>query len=90
VNFFQELVGDEQSTYGRVRVRLCFEHERMHGESVRPDWRQTFRLAGIGVPLNGRELNPWDITYECLTDRTGYLYTCHFEDGVLRDVSIDT
>lgn len=90
VNFFQEITRDEQSTYERVRVRLSVEHERMHGESVRSDWRQTFRLAGIGVPLDGWELNPWDITYKCRTDRSGYLYTCHFEYGLLRDVSIGT
>jgi len=90
VRFYQEITGDEQAMYERVRARLSAEHEKMHRKIVPSDWRLAFKLAGIGVPLDGDILNPWDIAYECLTDRTRFLYTCYFEDGVLSHVSVDT
>lgn len=90
VNFYRDVVGALDATYARVSVELALEHQKMHRKSVSADWRQTFRLAGIDIPMDGNKSLPWEITFECLTERTGFLYTCHFENDKLVHVSIDT
>lgn len=90
VNFYRDVVVDIDATYDRVSKYLALEHQKMHRKPVAADWRQTFRLGGIHVPLDGNRLLPWEITFECLTDRTGFLYSCHFENDKLVHLSIDT
>jgi hypothetical protein len=90
VKFYRDVVDDVDATYTRVSKYLARDHQKMHRKPVAADWRQTFRLGGIHIPQDGNRLLPWEITFECLTDRTGFLYTCHFENDVVVHVSIDT
>ena len=90
VEFFQWATGDLESIYLSVASELTSQHNKMQGKPVQADWRQTFRLAGLGIPHEGNKQLPWDITFECLTDGSGNLYTCYFENGTLAHVSIDT
>lgn len=90
VNFYRDVVFDIDATYDRVSKYLALEHQKMHRKPVAADWRQTFQIGGIHIPLDGNRLLPWEITFECLTDRTGFLYTCHFEIDEIVHVSIDT
>lgn len=90
VGFFRRVVGSPEDTFRRASVALARRHEEMHGKPVSSEWQQTFRLASIGVPLDGNALLPWEVTFECLTDNTGFLYTCHYENDQLVHVSLDT
>ncbi|MFZ2828574.1 hypothetical protein [Hydrogenophaga sp.] len=90
VNFYRDVFDDIDATYARVSKYLALEHQKTHRKPVAVDWRQTFQLGGIHIPLDGSRLLPWEITFECLTDRSGFLFTCHFENDKLVHVSIDT
>ena len=39
---------------------------------------QDLSLGGNQRPLRREQTSPWDITFECLTDNSGSLYTCYF------------
>lgn len=89
-DFFRWVTGDLESIYQTVAAELALRHEGMQRKPVTADWRQTFRLASLDVPLDGNRKLPWDLTFECLTDNSGNLYTCHFENGLLLQISLDT
>ena len=88
--FFRRTTEGLESIYQTVATELALRHEGMQRKPVATDWRQTFRLASLDVPLDGNSHLPWDITFECLTDNSGNLYTCHFENGLLAHISVDT
>ena len=88
--FFQWVNNDLEEIYKASASNLESRHQGMQRKPVHVDWHRTFRLVGISVPLEGNRLLPWDITFECLTDNSCYLYTCHFENGSLTHVAVDT
>jgi hypothetical protein len=88
--FFLKTTEGLESIYQTVAADLALRHKDVQRKPVASDWRKTFRLASLDVPLEGNGRLPWDITFECLTDNSGNLYTCHFENGLLAYVSVDT
>lgn len=90
VEFFRWVTGNLGTIYHSVAPNLASRHQDMQRKPVSDDWQKTFRLASFDVPLEGNRQLPWDLTFECLTDNSGNLYTCHFEDGSLVHVSVDT
>ena len=88
--FFQWVNNDLEAIYQSVAPELASRHQGMQGQPVQPRWHRTFRLAGVGIPLDGNRQFPWDLTFECLTGNSGHLYTCYFENGALVRVSVDT
>ena len=88
--FFQWVNNDLEVIYKAAASELATRHQGMQRKPVQVDWRLTFRLVGISVPLQGSKQLPWDVTFECLTDNSGNLYTCYFEKGSLAHVSVDT
>ncbi|AQQ66415.1 hypothetical protein Mag101_01200 [Microbulbifer agarilyticus] len=90
VKFYQWVMSSIESIYKTVAVELESLHHNMQSKAVDAEWKKSFRLAGFDVPLEGNRNLSWELTFECLTDNSGHLYTCHFENGTLADVSIDT
>ncbi|HXU92986.1 MAG TPA: hypothetical protein VFP33_04955 [Gallionella sp.] len=88
--FFLWVTESLESIYQEVASDLAVQHQGMQRKPVNANWRQTFRLASFDVPLEGDKRLPWELTFECLTDNSGNLYTCHFENGSLAHVSVDT
>ena len=88
--FFRWVNGNLEAIFQQVAPSLSARHQDMQRKPVDSDWHKTFRLVGISVPLEGSRLAPWDITFECVTDNSGNLYTCYFESGTLAHVSVDT
>jgi hypothetical protein len=88
--FFVWVTKNLASIYDTVSSEMETQHLGMHRKPVDADWRKTFQLAGFDVPLQGNRCLPWELTFECLTDDSGFLYTCHFENASLAHVSIDT
>jgi hypothetical protein len=88
--FFLWVTESIESIYQAVASDLALRHQGMQRKPVNADWRQTFRLASFDVPLEGNKRLTWELTFECLTDNSGNLYTCHFENGSLAHVSVDT
>ena len=88
--FFQWVNRDLEAIYQAVAAELALQHQGMQRRPVQANWHQTFRLVGLDIPLEGNKQLPWDLTFECLTEMSGNLYTCHFENGSLAHVSVDT
>lgn len=88
--FFLWVTESLEAIYQMVAPDLALRHQGMQRKAVAADWRQTFRLASFDVPLEGNKQLPWELTFECLTDNSGNLYTCHFENGLLAHISVDT
>ena len=89
-NFFRWIIADLESIYQLLAADLASRHLEMQRKPVEADWHETFHLAGISIPLHGDRQAPWDITFDCLTDSSGNLYTCFFEHGQLAHVAVDT
>lgn len=88
--FFLWVTESLESIYRTVAPDLALRHQGMQRKPVNADWQKTFRLASFDVPLEGNKQLTWDLTFECLTDNSGNLYTCHFENGSLVHVTVDT
>lgn len=43
-------------------------------------------LSGLGLPADGKQTSPWDVSFEA---EDKMLYTVYFEDGVVTNVSVD-
>ncbi|AOW13128.1 hypothetical protein LPB72_07410 [Hydrogenophaga crassostreae] len=78
------------SIYDSVSSEMDIQHLGMHRKPVEADWRKTFRFAGFDVPIQGKIGLPWELAFECLTDDSGFIYTCHFENTSLVHTSFDT
>ena len=87
---FESILSSIGEIYASVSKELSVRHEQMRRKPVRDNWNETFALASVDIPLNGDVSLPWEITFECLTDKSGDLYTCHYENGAMVHVSVDT
>ena len=90
VEFYRRLTSDLDRTLQPALSELARRYREFHRRELPGDWRQAFKLAGVGVPLNGDGNLEWDVALECLTGNSQFLYTCYFEHGALSHVSVDT
>ncbi|HEY0725940.1 MAG TPA: hypothetical protein VGD41_18490 [Pyrinomonadaceae bacterium] len=88
--FFRTIVSDPTATFQRAAGLLTPRYEQFFNRPLPEDWNAAFKLGGVGVPLGGVESNPWDVAFECLTNNSGFLFTCYFVDGRPGHVSVDT
>jgi hypothetical protein len=88
--FYGAVINDLDAAFAKTKDLLIPRYEKMMGVAFPKQWRSALRFTGISVPLGGTDTNPWDITFECLTDNTGFLFTCYFENGCPVGVTCDT
>ena len=89
-HFYVSVTTDWDATFARVSNQLVPRYESYLRRPFPPEWRSAFMPAGLGVPINGSNDSPWCITFECVTDNAGYLFTCYFEGGLPSGVTVDT
>jgi hypothetical protein len=89
VQFFQSTVTDLDATFNLAAPILVVEYEKWVRAKFPDQWRNAFRFSGMAVPLGGLPTNPWELSYECLTENSGKLFTCYFQEGKPTHVSID-
>jgi hypothetical protein len=68
---------------------LVAEYEKWMREAFPSNWRQAFEFVGLTVPLDGDKKQPWDMSFDCLRDPGGHMFTCYFEGGKPSHVTID-
>ena len=90
VEFFERIINDQDQVFSRVARLIEPRYYDFFRTSLPANWREAFKLCGIGVPLDGSETNDWDVTFESLVDNTGFLFTCYFELGFPVHVTVDT
>lgn len=74
VEFYQKITGDLEATFGLVAPLLAREYEK---------WLRA------EFPVERLSSNASELSNECVSDRTGRLFTCYFERGIPTLVSID-
>lgn len=87
--FYERCVTDLDATFAQASPLLIPEYEKVMGRAFTGRWRQAFALCGVGIPLRGDEREPWDLAFECLTEDSGFVFTCYFVDGYASDISVD-
>ncbi len=90
VEFFERIVNDPDQVFSRAAHLIAPKYHDFFRAPLPENWRESFRLCGAGVPLGGLEANDWDISFESLVNNTGFIFTCHYEQGVPVHVSVDT
>jgi len=87
--FFKKFTSDRNLAFNRASELLVPEYVKWAREPFPTDWRDGFVFTGMSVPLDGDDRNPWDLSFECLKDRDGHLFTCTFENGRPRELQVD-
>jgi len=91
VAFYERIVGDQDSIFSKVADHLVPKYEAyLRRHQFPANWSEALALVGVGIPLDGTEANPWDVTFRLKTENLGYLFTCYFERGFVVGVSVDT
>lgn len=88
--FFRKITLDPDMAFSRTAELIVPRHEQFFRRPFPAQWRSALRLCGAGIPLHGVETQPWDISFECLTDNSGHIFTCYFVNGCPSHVSLDT
>jgi len=89
-NFYSKITLDPDSAFALTAPVIVPRYEEFFRRPFPQQWRLALKLAGLGVPVDGIEANPWDISFECLTDNTGHIFTCYFINGRPSHASLDT
>lgn len=87
--FYRNAMNDLDALFERVRSVIVPKYESWMNQPFPSEWRKAFAFVGMTVPRNGDELNDWDISFDCLTDPKGHMFTVDIEDGKPTSVAID-
>ncbi|MBX3608343.1 MAG: hypothetical protein KF871_00490 [Hydrogenophaga sp.] len=87
--FFKKYAENQDLAFQRACGLLVPEYEKWVREPFPANWREGFAFTSMTVPLEGNELLPWDLSFECLKDRGGHLFTCTFENGKPSQLQVD-
>ncbi len=87
--FFKKFADNPDLAFQRASALLVPEYEKWVREPFPANWREGFAFTSMSVPLRGDEQCPWDLSFECLKERGGHLFTCTFENGVPKELQVD-
>lgn len=88
--FYSKVVTHLDEYFEKVNELIVPKYESYLGVLFPEEWKDAFRLASLGVPLDGDEMRNWEITFVCITRSSGFLFTCYFEKGIPVHVGVDT
>ncbi|WP_125931871.1 hypothetical protein [Thiosocius teredinicola] len=88
--FFLEVTNNLDRYFEQCREFVAPKYSNVFKEVLPPSWREAFVLGSVGVPLKGDIAQAWEITFECIKNNSGVLFTCHFERGAVTGVTVDT
>jgi hypothetical protein len=89
LGFYLQIIDDLDAAFARAAPLLVPQYEEWTGLPFPAEWRSAFRFVGMKIPLEGRDTNPWNLSFDCLTDKAGHMFTCYFEHGRPSYVTID-
>jgi hypothetical protein len=89
VAFYRNVVGDLDGLFRRVADVIAPRYESWVRAPLPNNWREAFALSALGIPPSGSDAEDWEVSYDCLTDRAGHLFSVQFEQGRPVSVTID-
>lgn len=87
--FAQSIITDLDATFDLARSKMVEMFEEFTEISFPKDWREAFLFTGMEIPLDADPINDWELSYECLLDKGGHIFTCCFENGKPVGISVD-
>jgi hypothetical protein len=87
VHFCRSLLGDFDALFTRCRPVFEGKFEEWTQKAFPSHWREDFSLVGLGLPVGGDELRPWDVTY--FVEAANHYFTAYFENGTATYLTID-
>ena len=85
--FCGALLSDLDGLFSRCRPVFEGDFEEWTERPFPGDWREEFALVGIGLPEDGEESKPWDVTY--FVDSANHYFTAYFEEGRPSYLTVD-
>lgn len=79
VELCRRLLGEPERLLERCRPVLEGTYEEWAGTPLPEDWKGEFTLVGLGLPADGNEAAPWDVTY--FVEAASHYFTVPFVDG---------
>jgi hypothetical protein len=87
VELCRRLLGDLDALFARCRPVFEGDFETWAEMSFPDDWREAFVLVGLGLPEEGDETRPWDVTY--FVDAASHYFTAYFENRRASYLTVD-
>lgn len=87
--FYERLTADPNVVFEKAAPLLVPEYEKWARQPFPNNWQTAFKFVGLSIPVRGSELNLWELSFDCLTDRAGHMFTCYFIDGKPSHITID-
>ena len=87
VELCKRLLGDLDALFARCRPVFEGDFETWAQISFPSDWRAAFVLVGLGLPEDGDEQRPWDVTY--FVHPANHYFTAYFENGSASYLTVD-
>lgn len=89
VEFFHRYADHPDRAFALVRELLIDEYERWIRAPFPAEWTAAFELVGMAIPRDGDADGKCELSFECLTDPSGHLFSCSIENGKPVSVSVD-
>lgn len=89
VQFLKDIMANPDIAFEKASPILIPEFETWHKQRFPKSWREAFKLVGVIIPAEANEMNPWELSFESKVDTVGHQFTCYFENGIARGVSVD-
>ena len=88
-NFFKLFIQNYKTDFDFVAPFLTKEYEDWFQEKLEGDFLKNFTFVGITVPKNGDKTGFWELSFDCLADDNGHMFTAEIENGVVTNVRAD-
>lgn len=88
-DFFKLFVKNYPGHFDFVAPALIKEYEDWFQEKLKGDFLTNFTFVGITIPRNGDKSKAWELSFDCLADKHGHMFTVEIEDGVITNVRAD-
>jgi hypothetical protein len=87
VEFCRQHLADLDSLFALCRPLFEGDFQTWTEMPFPADWRTAFVLVGLGLPEEGDETSPWDVTY--FVDAANHYLTAYFENRRPSYLTID-
>lgn len=87
--FYEHFVQNYQLDFELVAPALIKEYEEWFQKKLEGTFSDNFEFSGLLIPKNGDRSNPWDLSFDCLADKFGHMFTAEIKDDVVLNVRTD-
>jgi len=89
VEFYKEFSTNYQKEFNFVAPALIKEFEDWFNEKLTGDFVKNFLFVGITIPKDGDRNNFWELSFDCLADRHGHMFTAEIENNEITNIRAD-